>query len=186
MAQHLIRLTSSPPALPPPVTTCIPHGGCKWRPPSSSSSSGTLGDFQAYAAIAVIILLCALICALALHGAVRCFLRRPLEQDPRPPKHSGEAMAAPICPGPAVAFSPGMDMAGGEECAICLTEFVEGEEIRLMAECRHGFHGMCIERWLRSHSSCPNCRRNCLVVNVDVDNAEAGQASFPVPAQQHF
>lgn len=186
LPQRLVHFTSSPPPLPPPAATCIPHGGCKWRPsPSSSPSSDSSGEFQAYAAVAVIILLSALICALALHGASRCFLcrRPPDQQDLRLPKHASEAPAGQIWPGPTVPFSQGMDMAGTGECAICLTEFVEGEEIRLMAECRHGFHGPCIQTWLCSHSSCPNCRRECLAVSVSVGNGSE-EASVPVP-QQH-
>lgn len=189
-AQHLIHLTtSSQSPLPPPGGACIQHGSCKWRSPTSTATStGALGALQAYAMVAIIFLLCALICALALHGAIRCYIccQPPHEQDPHhPSKHTGEATAAPIRPGPVEAFSPGMDMAGTGECAICLAEFVEGEEVQLMAECRHGFHAQCIERWLISHSSCPNCRRNCLAVNVDVENA--AEAHVPaVPGQRHF
>ncbi|KAF6984022.1 hypothetical protein CFC21_002085, partial [Triticum aestivum] len=60
-------------------------------------------------------------------------------------------------------------VAGGEEeegqdgilaeCAICLTEFGEREEVRVMPQCGHGFHVDCVDTWLRSNSSCPSCRR---------------------------
>lgn len=96
------------------------------------------------------------------------------------PKHIGEAAAATICPGLAAAYSPGMDMAGMGECAICPTEFMEGEEARVMVACRHGFHVRCMERWRCSHSSCPNCRRNCLDQSVDMENAPPpASASIP-------
>lgn len=44
------------------------------------------------------------------------------------------------------------------ECAICLSEFAAGDEIRLLPQCGHGFHVVCIDTWLGSHSSCPSCR----------------------------
>ncbi|KAK4835680.1 hypothetical protein QYF36_012969 [Acer negundo] len=43
-------------------------------------------------------------------------------------------------------------------CSICLSEFNDGEAIRLLPECLHSFHVPCIDMWLVSHSSCPLCR----------------------------
>jgi E3 ubiquitin-protein ligase ATL10/75/76/77/78 len=48
------------------------------------------------------------------------------------------------------------------ECAICLAEFAEGEGVRVLPSCNHGFHMECVDRWLRSHSSCPTCRHYLL------------------------
>lgn len=45
------------------------------------------------------------------------------------------------------------------ECAICLGEFGEKDEIRILPQCGHGFHVGCIDTWLGSHSSCPSCRQ---------------------------
>uniref|UniRef100_A0A7N0T830 RING-type E3 ubiquitin transferase n=1 Tax=Kalanchoe fedtschenkoi TaxID=63787 RepID=A0A7N0T830_KALFE len=41
-------------------------------------------------------------------------------------------------------------------CAICMEE----DQVRLNSRmpCRHVFHTMCIEKWLRISSSCPTCR----------------------------
>lgn len=62
----------------------------------------------------------------------------------------------------AVVFAAGMKLAGAEaECAICLSEFVEGEGIRVLEKCKHGFHVQCIRKWLDSRSSCPTCRSIC-------------------------
>lgn len=44
------------------------------------------------------------------------------------------------------------------ECAICLSEFAAGDEVRVLPQCGHGFHVVCIDTWLGSHSSCPSCR----------------------------
>ncbi|CAN6932193.1 unnamed protein product, partial [Brassica oleracea] len=49
---------------------------------------------------------------------------------------------------------------GGVECAICLNEFDDGEELRLMPGCSHAFHAPCIDVWLSSRSTCPVCRDN--------------------------
>ncbi|KAK1697402.1 hypothetical protein QYE76_014099 [Lolium multiflorum] len=52
---------------------------------------------------------------------------------------------------------------GGEDiddvCAICLGEFVDGEKVRVLPRCGHGFHVRCVDAWLVSHGSCPTCRR---------------------------
>ncbi|KAK2657936.1 hypothetical protein Ddye_010988 [Dipteronia dyeriana] len=43
-------------------------------------------------------------------------------------------------------------------CSVCLCEFKEGEQIRVLPECLHLFHVACIDMWLSSHNNCPNCR----------------------------
>ncbi|KAK4368231.1 hypothetical protein RND71_012023 [Anisodus tanguticus] len=49
------------------------------------------------------------------------------------------------------------------ECAICLAEYVVGDEIRVLPQCGHSFHLQCIDTWLGSHSSCPSCRQILVV-----------------------
>lgn len=46
----------------------------------------------------------------------------------------------------------------GLECAVCLSDFEEGEKGRIMPKCRHSFHIDCIDMWFHSHSTCPLCR----------------------------
>lgn len=146
------------------ASACDGHN-CHSRP-----YSGT-GDFEANAAMILIILLCALICALALNAAIRCFLRghqhhRPVGEARQQQQKSNAGVAAAALEGvPALLYTAAMKtkLAGAEaECAICLSEFEEGQGIRLMARCNHGFHDHCIHQWLSSHSSCPTCRRICL------------------------
>uniref|UniRef100_A0A803PPH3 RING-type E3 ubiquitin transferase n=1 Tax=Cannabis sativa TaxID=3483 RepID=A0A803PPH3_CANSA len=126
--------------------------GCHLHPYSGTT------DFEANAAMILIILLCALICALALNTAIRCFLRGQ--------QHHHRSVAAAALEGvPALVYSAEVQtkLAGAEtECAICLSEFEEGQGIRVMARCNHGFHDQCIHQWLSSHSSCPTCRTSCL------------------------
>ncbi|XP_066388750.1 RING-H2 finger protein ATL1-like [Miscanthus floridulus] len=44
------------------------------------------------------------------------------------------------------------------ECAVCLSEFVERERVRLLPNCSHAFHIDCIDTWLQDSARCPFCR----------------------------
>ncbi|KAL7154641.1 hypothetical protein ABFS83_03G015100 [Erythranthe nasuta] len=45
------------------------------------------------------------------------------------------------------------------ECAICLSEFEEGEEGMEVVECKHAFHKHCLEKWIQGYkATCPLCR----------------------------
>ncbi|CAI9753190.1 unnamed protein product [Fraxinus pennsylvanica] len=46
----------------------------------------------------------------------------------------------------------------GTDCSVCLNEFQEEENLRLLPKCSHAFHVPCIDTWLRSHQNCPVCR----------------------------
>ena len=43
-------------------------------------------------------------------------------------------------------------------CAVCLSDFKEGEQIRVLPDCLHFFHVACVDTWLDLHSNCPLCR----------------------------
>ncbi|KAL0653247.1 hypothetical protein Bca4012_095938 [Brassica carinata] len=45
-----------------------------------------------------------------------------------------------------------------EDCSVCLSEFEEEDEGRVLPKCGHVFHVDCIDTWFRSTSSCPLCR----------------------------
>ncbi|KAL5572967.1 hypothetical protein UlMin_022564 [Ulmus minor] len=51
---------------------------------------------------------------------------------------------------------------GGEECAICLEDFEEGEWCQVFPVCNHIFHTNCIDCWLKKKPNCPVCR-NCVL-----------------------
>ena len=59
---------------------------------------------------------------------------------------------------PTIKYSPGMFVRDGDtdipSCAICMCEYVEGEQIRQLS-CGHHFGKECIDNWLTIKSSCP-------------------------------
>ncbi|RDY02160.1 RING-H2 finger protein ATL80, partial [Mucuna pruriens] len=137
---------------------------------SNSSTDSAVVDSDFVVILAA--LLCALICVLGLVAVARCGclsrLRLSSAATPQPPpaaankgvkkkvlrslpKHTATAESA-------VKFA---------DCAICLTEFAAGDEIRVLPQCGHGFHVSCIDAWLRSHSSCPSCRQILVVSRCD-------------------
>ncbi|MCD7459515.1 hypothetical protein HAX54_041161 [Datura stramonium] len=76
------------------------------------------------------------------------------------------------------------------ECAICLVEYVKGDEIRVLPNCGHGFHLQCVDTWLVSNSSCPSCRQILVVTRarcrkcgevpaIPGDSSDSGQILTP-------
>ncbi|KAG6404509.1 hypothetical protein SASPL_136758 [Salvia splendens] len=59
-------------------------------------------------------------------------------------------------------LGPSGAAAAGGGCAVCLGEYKESEEVRLMPECGHVFHRSCIDLWLMIHPTCPICRKTPL------------------------
>ncbi|KAK9734371.1 hypothetical protein RND81_04G135400 [Saponaria officinalis] len=50
------------------------------------------------------------------------------------------------------------DFTEGLECSVCISEVLQGDVIRVLPKCNHGFHLECIDKWFKSHSTCPLCR----------------------------
>ncbi|XP_007545830.1 E3 ubiquitin-protein ligase RNF43 [Poecilia formosa] len=46
-------------------------------------------------------------------------------------------------------------------CAICLEEFQEGQNLRIIS-CAHEFHRDCVDPWLMQHRTCPLCMHNIM------------------------
>ncbi|RWW19501.1 hypothetical protein GW17_00016443 [Ensete ventricosum] len=67
---------------------------------------------------------------------------------------------------------------GALECAVCLSEFEDDEELRLLPRCSHVFHSDCIDAWLASHVTCPVCRAN-LAEQADDDNLDLLPVATP-------
>ncbi|KAI3449222.1 hypothetical protein Pfo_005887 [Paulownia fortunei] len=47
-------------------------------------------------------------------------------------------------------------------CSICLCEYRESEMLRMLPDCKHCFHVMCVDAWLNLNASCPVCRNSPL------------------------
>ncbi|XP_057497906.1 RING-H2 finger protein ATL51-like [Actinidia eriantha] len=62
-------------------------------------------------------------------------------------------------------YRRGDGLVEGTECAVCLSEFIDDESLRLLPKCNHAFHLPCIDTWLKSHSNCPLCRANVVSTN---------------------
>nr|KYP58571.1 RING-H2 finger protein ATL1O [Cajanus cajan] len=85
---------------------------------------------------------------------------------------------------PVFQIKKGEEMAVNVECAICLGEFEEGEWIKLLPNCTHGFHVSCIDTWFRSHSNCPLCR-SCVAHYTDSCEREESE-EFSTGTDAHF
>ncbi|KAK3039893.1 hypothetical protein RJ639_028286 [Escallonia herrerae] len=130
---------------------------------TSSSYSGET-NFDSNMVIILAALLCALICALGLNSIVRCAIRcsqqfafETLEQAALRLASTGLKKDA-LSQIPVVVYRSGLDTPA-TDCAICLGDLIEGERVRILPRCNHGFHVKCIDTWLVSHSSCPTCRQ---------------------------
>ncbi|KAF2540531.1 hypothetical protein F2Q68_00032503 [Brassica cretica] len=80
------------------------------------------------------------------------------------------------------------------ECAVCLSEFEDGESGRVLPGCKHAFHVECIDMWLHSHSTCPLCRSLVeppatmveeqvtviTISNEPVSTSESGSSAMPL------
>ncbi|KAL7610035.1 hypothetical protein Lser_V15G12183 [Lactuca serriola] len=113
-------------------------------------------------------LLCALVCIVGLIVVARCaWLRRRSLANSLPGQQSANKGIKKkfIDALPKFKYDSAKDDNGGKlssgdcACAICLTEYTDGDEIRVLPQCGHGFHVGCIDKWLGSHSSCPSCRQ---------------------------
>lgn len=58
-----------------------------------------------------------------------------------------------------------------EECYICFEKYKEREMKRKLPKCGHYFHKKCIDKWLKSKSSCPNCRCD-LMEDAQIDDED--------------
>uniref|UniRef100_A0A667ISM8 E3 ubiquitin-protein ligase RNF43 n=1 Tax=Lynx canadensis TaxID=61383 RepID=A0A667ISM8_LYNCA len=67
-------------------------------------------------------------------------------------------------------------------CAICLEEFSEGQELRVIS-CLHEFHRVCVDPWLHQHRTCPLCMFN--IVEGDSFSQSLGHSrSYQEPGRR--
>ncbi|KAI4989105.1 hypothetical protein ZWY2020_036422 [Hordeum vulgare] len=131
---------------------------------ASPAPAGVDSAFETNVVIILAALFFALLFAIGLHSLARCALRHV----GRGAAGEGRASARVACSGsgikgrvlrslPVEVYGSGEDI--DDVCAICLGEFVDGEKVRVLPRCGHGFHVGCVDAWLVTHGSCPTCRR---------------------------
>lgn len=112
-------------------------------------------------------LLCALICVVGLIAVARCaWLRRGSTGTDRvsgQPSANRGLKKKVVQSLPKFTYNSAANGKLTADCAICLAEYAEGDEIRVLPQCGHGFHVGCVDMWLGSHSSCPSCRQILVV-----------------------
>ncbi|KAK8557977.1 hypothetical protein V6N13_050327 [Hibiscus sabdariffa] len=140
-----------------------PANANRTRPASANEA-----NFDTNMVIILAALLCALICALGLNSIMRCALRCGRRFGLDASEETADRLAAArglkksaLQKIPVAVYSPGVNVKG-TDCPICLGEFMDGEKVRVLPKCNHGFHVRCIDTWLMSRSSCPTCRRSLL------------------------
>nr|ABK25761.1 unknown [Picea sitchensis] len=142
------------------------------KPAEGSSRGPYMGEssFDTNMVVILAALLCALICALGLNSIVRCALRcsraravlfESAEDVEARLANTGMKRKA-LRALPTAVYGAAGSKLPCTDCPICLAEFLEGDEVRILPKCNHGFHMRCIDTWLASHSSCPTCRQNLL------------------------
>jgi E3 ubiquitin-protein ligase ATL10/75/76/77/78 len=118
-------------------------------------------------AIILIILACAAILAFSLHAAGRLILRLLALRRHSPSTNKQQVGATTEPASSPIVFSAQTRLARAEaECAICLSDFIDGERVRVLPNCGHGFHANCVEEWIVQRSSCPTCRATCRLDGV--------------------
>ncbi|KAJ0972773.1 hypothetical protein J5N97_020732 [Dioscorea zingiberensis] len=140
-------------------------------------------EINAIVFMVLAVIICTVICALVLYTITQKVIKitkflwfgSELELELPNSSEKGRLVTLPI-----LLYSTGLGLTGAasSECAICLSEFMPSVAVRVLPRCSHGFHVDCIDRWLESHVSCPNCRQ-CLprstvvpanTISVVVDN----------------
>jgi E3 ubiquitin-protein ligase ATL10/75/76/77/78 len=152
--------------------------------PSGTARSTPFGSEDETVITILSLLLCVLVVALVLRAFVRCAYRVCYGQAEAPgdaeagvqmaalqamagvvavasSRKKGKGKGAAIRAIPTVEYSAQIELAvcSSTECAICLAEFAQGERVRVLPGCHHGFHVRCIDRWLSARQTCPTCRR---------------------------
>ncbi|XP_047057533.1 RING-H2 finger protein ATL74-like [Lolium rigidum] len=70
----------------------------------------------------------------------------------------------------------------GADCAVCLSEFADGEKVRELPNCGHAFHVECVDAWLRTRTTCPLCRTEAELPQAQGNGkAEAASSSATEP-----
>jgi E3 ubiquitin-protein ligase ATL10/75/76/77/78 len=172
----------------------------------SHAAAAPFSSLNATVITALSLLLCGLVAVLAVHAIVRCAFRVTHRvcygQDEDEDEPAADASAASCQAGPArrkrgpraglppwILYSREVELAGcgagAAECAICLAEFVQGDRVRALPRCNHGFHVRCIDRWLAARQTCPTCRRAPFAAKPSLTEPDSAEAPEAVQLQVH-
>lgn len=129
-----------------------------------SSSSAPPHDYDVVVILAAMI--CALVCALGLNSMLQCIVRCTRRTLTEPAgwvasrRHNAGLKREHVVALPISTFASATSTTSSPQvgCPICLSEFSDGEKVRVLPACSHRFHVRCIDTWLLSHCSCPTCR----------------------------
>lgn len=131
-----------------------------------SSSGGSDGSFDTNMVIILAALLFALLFAMGLNSLARCLIRwarrAPAGEDGGAGGLKKRALRSIPVEVYGACGADGAAAVAADVCAICLGEFADGEKVRVLPRCAHGFHVRCVDTWLLSHDSCPTCRGSVL------------------------
>ncbi|KAJ4799091.1 RING-H2 finger protein ATL5B [Rhynchospora pubera] len=143
----------------------LPQNTNSTNPGPAQAAIATSSPLDYDVVVILAAMICALVCALGLNTMLQCIVRctrralsEPAAWAANRRAHAGlkheDLVALPVA-----VVGPTCVASG---CAICLSDFIDGERIRVLPACGHRFHVSCIDTWLRSHCSCPTCRRHLL------------------------
>ena len=95
------------------------------------------------------------------------------EFENRIPRDQIEARCHTIPPG-GIRAVPGHEAWTAEEtvCSICIAPVEEPGSVACLLDCRHAFHLDCVESWLHTNATCPNCRCAVGVATEEVEDEE--------------
>ncbi|XP_023750646.1 RING-H2 finger protein ATL8 [Lactuca sativa] len=120
---------------------------------------------QFFLFVGLVIILFFLLCLIALNAAARCTCFRWFSGNTvttTQNDHFSLPASKLLRSIPKLTYSGDSMTERFSDCAICLTEFVVGDEVRVLPLCSHCFHVACIDRWIVSHFTCPSCRQMLL------------------------
>ncbi|PWZ11977.1 RING-H2 finger protein ATL72 [Zea mays] len=127
----------------------------------SSSPRGGDTSFDTNMVVVLAALLFALLFALGINSLARCLIRWA-RRAPAAEGGGGGGLEKRVLRSMPVEVYGAAAVTVADVCAICLGEFADGEKVRVLPRCAHGFHVRCVDTWLLSHDSCPTCRGSVL------------------------
>ncbi|KAJ7970877.1 RING-H2 finger protein [Quillaja saponaria] len=186
---------------PPPIFPSSPFTGTfhKQSNPSSSSPSSSGSSFSPAVLFIIVILAVLFFISGLLHLLFRFLIKHPSSSasshsNSHPEISSSDALQrqlqqlfhlhdsgldqAFIDALPVFQYKEIVGLKEPSDCAVCLCEFSEKDELRLLPICSHAFHIHCIDTWLLSNSTCPLCRGTLISPGFAMENPIFDFADF--------